>query len=723
MNTLHRFRPEKPILRLSHEPQRSLALVVFLFALVVATASGSAVARAASPRPLQAELPEGCYELVVNGGFETLDSGWTTPAGPNQAFYDNSRAFAGNYSLRLGSNGGDPVASVSRAEQVVDLPADAATIILSFHYYGEIDGEPGVGDVQYLDIFDATSGAFITNKFQAQNDDRLWLSAKYSLTSLRGKQIRLAFGANNDGAGGQIAMWLDEVSVYYCIGDPSASPTPATGTPSVTPTNTPEVTGTQSPTPSTTPAPSGTPSPSMTPPPSTTPASSTTPSVTPTTSPTFVPTALPTFYPPLYPTVIPSVVPPPQGCSNLIQNGGFEANDAWYFGPTAITGGYVTSPVYAGARSARLGLPEGNGPDAISFSSVRQLVTLPANVASIQLHWWHLFRTQESPSDSIGIGEDRQELILLNPDLSTLAVLFRVRRNDGSFVREVTDLTAFSGRSVYIYFNAFNNANGLTTGMYVDEVTLCVSCCAPVPVPYSASPSQSVAVSYAAPSTVYGSEGAVYAPAAYTAQNGSYAVQTFAEQALTSAGTVALASSLEPAAATLPLGMEYPAALPNAQPMTALLSLPTTTPTVTPTDSAQSPQQVAPSATPTPTPTQLPAQFSVEPTTNPASQPVTAEPTQTSQSEDQPTETQALSSGASGSITTARGGIGGETIITDTATLSATASSTSSPEEANASAGGEDDDTWRRTTGIVAVLCGILLVVGMLATGIVRAIR
>jgi hypothetical protein len=113
-------------------------------------------------------------------------------------------------------------------------------------------------------------------------------------------------------------------------------------------------------------------------------------------------------------------------------------------------------------------------PDVLSFSSVRQLVTIPAGVGSAYLSWWAVFGSQEPFAESIAIGADRHELILLEPDLSTKQVLFRIRRVDQAIQEIVTDLTPFVGQSFYIYFNVFNDGNGRQSWMMLDNVQLCV---------------------------------------------------------------------------------------------------------------------------------------------------------------------------------------------------------------------------------------------------------
>ncbi len=405
-------------------PLQSAALSLLLLLLLITGLLPALPLRAEPPSAPAGALPPGCFELVRQGGFETVTSDWFIVPSLLPGLFDNSRAFAGAFSMRLGNVNLSNVAADSRVEQTVNLPANANSIVLSFRYFGAIDGESiGVDDRQYLDIYDASTNQFLARPFEARNDDGIWLGAQYSLTSLRGRSIRLAFGTRNDGLDARIAMWIDEVSVYYC------TTSPATHTPTPTPTHTP----------------------------------------------TGPPSLTPTFLPPA--TATSTLVPgTPGACTNILANGGFEAGGAsWFFGQDPVPGVIVGTPRQEGQRAVQLGNPPNHRPDVESFSSVRQLVTIPANAGFAQLRWFAFYGTQEVQTDSIPPGGDRQEMVLLNPDLSTLAVPHRTRRNTGNFVQEVVDLTPFRGRSLYVYFNALNDGNGMRTWMFVDNVSLCTS--------------------------------------------------------------------------------------------------------------------------------------------------------------------------------------------------------------------------------------------------------
>ena len=170
---------------------------------------------------------------------------------------------------------------------------------------------------------------------------------------------------------------------------------------------------------------------------------------------------------------------PAPGCTTTaLQNGGFEADGAWSFGSSDIAMPvYVTTPVQADLRSLRLGLDPAFGSavqKASSLSSVRQPIQIPADATVAQLRWSHFYRTDEEPSGAPGTDSDRQEVLLLNPDLSTVAVLQSVRRNDDAWVTDTFDLTPYTGQSLILAFNVYNDGNGRNTWQYLDEVSLAI---------------------------------------------------------------------------------------------------------------------------------------------------------------------------------------------------------------------------------------------------------
>jgi hypothetical protein len=197
------------------------------------------------------------------------------------------------------------------------------------------------------------------------------------------------------------------------------------------------------------------------------------------------PTALP-------PTALPPTITPlptlPFGCTTTtLQNGGFESDGFWVFGDDPVPPAYTSTTIHSGLRAVRLGIDPALG-EAVqnkkSFSSVRQPFQIPAEASIAQLRWWNFYRTEEAQTDSPGLGEDQQQVILLNPDLSTHAVLRRVRRNNNAWIEELVDLTPYRGKSLLLYFNAYNDGNGQRTWQFVDDVVInvCYPAVTPTPV-------------------------------------------------------------------------------------------------------------------------------------------------------------------------------------------------------------------------------------------------
>ncbi len=258
---------------------------------------------------------------------------------------------------------------------------------------------------------------FVAQVLGVQRNDRTWLFQQYDLTAQAGQQIRLTLGVRNDGVGGRLAMWADNVSIIVCSVAPPPSPT---------------ATGSNTPTP-----------------------------IYPTWTPTATPTPLPTL---------------PSGCtSDTIQNGGFESDSAWIFGDSPVRGAFVSTVVHTPLRSVRLGIDPAAGSagtDRVSYSSIRQPFVISPFASTAQLRWWQFNRTEEAPAPAPPASADRQEVILLQPELKTEVVLSRVRSNETAWTQQLIDLTSYRGQSLVLYFNTYNDGNGLRTWQYLDDVQI-----------------------------------------------------------------------------------------------------------------------------------------------------------------------------------------------------------------------------------------------------------
>ena len=113
----------------------------------------------------------------------------------------------------------------------------------------------------------------------------------------------------------------------------------------------------------------------------------------------------------------PALAQTPTGCTELVQNGGFETTAVWQLGATAAPPQYVTSNPHSGAWSLRMGIAD--GVNRQTFSSVRQTVTIPASAQKATLSFW--VNTLESGAPDA----DYVEAVLLSPDgATTLARLW-----------------------------------------------------------------------------------------------------------------------------------------------------------------------------------------------------------------------------------------------------------------------------------------------------------
>jgi YVTN family beta-propeller protein len=165
------------------------------------------------------------------------------------------------------------------------------------------------------------------------------------------------------------------------------------------------------------------------------------------------------------PIVLKNLMPPPPGCDEAIQNGSFEDATAWVLGMTPRQARYTTDEHVTGSRSVFLGLKPAEV-DILSYSSVRQPITLPVNTVTATLS----FRFH--PVSDLDV-EDRQECLILDRDEHLLAILMQTNLNIGGWVKRTYDISAFAGQTINVYFNAYNDGDGDgVTGFYLDDVSV-----------------------------------------------------------------------------------------------------------------------------------------------------------------------------------------------------------------------------------------------------------
>jgi len=346
--------------------------------------------------------PSVCENALTNSGFES-DSGWQIPATEYTAGYSTAQAYSGFRSMRTGIlNSANNKFAYSDAWQNASIPSNAVSAKVRLRYYpisGEVAalGEnvleatppemPEVTnidqlyaldldeDVQYLLVLD-TQGNILQTLIWIKSNAQSWKYVEIDLMKYRGKTIRLQFGTGNDGKNGVTAMYVDEMYVDWCTGDPP---------------------------------------------------------------------------------------PNPSECTNLVKNGGFESNQAWYIPVTEFSAGYSTTFYRSGSRSMRTGIYY-QAHNRYSYSDARQAVTLPGSLTSARLSFYLLPNTTAS-------GNDRQYVLILDQYGNWIDTLIWQLKDQGWVYKEF-NLISYAGDTIQINFGSYNDGYGGVTSLYVDDVRL-----------------------------------------------------------------------------------------------------------------------------------------------------------------------------------------------------------------------------------------------------------
>jgi len=207
---------------------------------------------------------------------------------------------------------------------------------------------------------------------------------------------------------------------------------------------------------------------------------------TPTASATQTATATPTATATASPT--PTLTPTIEGCVELVVNGDFEAIGYWTRGLTEHMAGWTDLV----QRSAKYAMRHGIEPGvamAESHSSISQIITVPAYVSEARLSLWLWRHTEENEDSDLSSAlseqvrgarlsdlpytQDMHEVLLLNSTYNTVeAIVHRSRVNDAGWMQIEYDLTAWRGKTVKLYINAYNDGLGGRTWMYTDDVSI-----------------------------------------------------------------------------------------------------------------------------------------------------------------------------------------------------------------------------------------------------------
>ena len=194
------------------------------------------------------------------------------------------------------------------------------------------------------------------------------------------------------------------------------------------------------------------------------------------------------FSPPSAEVVVP---PRPRGfnftaavaCSEGIINGGFETNQAWEFPLTEYPAAYSTAEVHGGARSARTGITN-PADNRYSYSSVRQVFTIPAGTTGAQLGFWlkpYSGETLAQPlvprSAAATLGQqplagDVQYALILDQNNNWIDTLVWQLSNTRTWTYYEFSLAEYAGRTIKVHIGTYNDGWGGVSAMYVDDVSL-----------------------------------------------------------------------------------------------------------------------------------------------------------------------------------------------------------------------------------------------------------
>jgi hypothetical protein len=190
--------------------------------------------------------PQVCANALSNSGFES-NTAWNIPITAYTAGYSTVRFKNGARSMRTGIvNVADNRYAYSDAWQYATIPSNAVNARLKMWYYpisgevaalgnGLVEATPpplpkartleefydtvNSEDAQYVLVLD-TNGYILDYLLWFKSNAQAWKYIEVDMLKYKGKTIRLQFGTYNDGKDGVSALYVDDMFVDYCTGNP-----------------------------------------------------------------------------------------------------------------------------------------------------------------------------------------------------------------------------------------------------------------------------------------------------------------------------------------------------------------------------------------------------------------------------------------------------------------------------------------------------------------------
>jgi hypothetical protein len=169
------------------------------------------------PKGPDGEQPvSACRELVRNGGFETTSS-WTLLGSPGAAQVVSGGDGVDSSALQLDTqatagSSGKGIPAGAHAHQIVSVPADATSVVLSYRYKTDQGVRDDLGQVK---ILQPTESPVVVDSFIGTET---WQNGTVDVTPYRGQRVMLVFQGNGSDGTGPARIWIDDVSVVACSG-------------------------------------------------------------------------------------------------------------------------------------------------------------------------------------------------------------------------------------------------------------------------------------------------------------------------------------------------------------------------------------------------------------------------------------------------------------------------------------------------------------------------
>ena len=199
---------------------RGVVSLCTLLAVAVVLWQGTATTRAQGPPPSPDEdvsaahlSPDGCSELIINGGFEATDlqlGAWR--ARPCRRATPRRERMRASAPCGWASWTAPTWRPATTSTRTLRCPTRRSISRSAFTYWASHEDTPG-SDMQLLNIYETTTGVRLAQPWSRLSNEQTWQFEQIDLTHFRGRTLRIEFGVHNDGGGGRTALYLDEVSL------------------------------------------------------------------------------------------------------------------------------------------------------------------------------------------------------------------------------------------------------------------------------------------------------------------------------------------------------------------------------------------------------------------------------------------------------------------------------------------------------------------------------